>query len=67
LILITVWTYGGAGGGTPVAQFIPTLNQMIVDADTQAGVSSVDNVAWPNSGGHYQLKQADFSDFPDYS
>lgn len=40
---------------------------MIVDADTQAGASSVDDPTWPNAGGHYQVKGADFSAFPNYA
>ena len=68
LVLITVWTYGGSGSGTPVARFLPDLNQMIIDADNQAGVTgAVANPTWPNSNNHYQLKPADFSAFPNYS
>lgn len=56
LLLITVWTFGGAGSGTPVADYIPDINQMIGDADTQAGVST-----------GYTVTEADFSQsFPDY-
>lgn len=52
LVLVTVWS--GPLGGTPVANYINDLNQMIVDADTQAGVSTghtvseADFSAWPN-------------------
>lgn len=68
LVLVTVWTMGGAGQGTAIARFIDDINQMIVDSDTQAGFSGpVSNPAWPNTGGHYQLKAADFSAFPNYN
>lgn len=67
LVLVTVWTYGGAGSGTPVASYIPDINQMIVDADIQAGVSTVADPTWPNANGHYQVKPADFSAFPNYA
>lgn len=43
------------------------LNQMIEMADTQAGVSGVDDPSWPNAAGHYQVKEADFSAFPNYA
>ena len=56
LVLVTVWTYGGAGGGTPVANFITDLNAMIVTADAQAGVST-----------GYTVTEADFSAFPNYA
>ena len=55
LVLITVWTYGGAGSGTPVASYIADLNAMIVTADAQAGVST-----------GYTVTEADFSAFPNY-
>jgi hypothetical protein len=53
LVLITVWTYGGAGSGTPVASYIEGLNTMIVTADAQAGVST-----------GYTVTEADFSRWP---
>jgi len=53
LVLMTVWTYGGAGGGTAVADYISDLNTMIATADTQAGVST-----------NYTVTEADFSTFP---
>lgn len=56
LVLVTVWTFGGAGSGTPVASHIADLNQMIIDADTQAGVST-----------GYTVTEADFSSFPNYA
>ena len=49
LVLVTVWTYGGAGGGTPVADHISDINAMITTADTQAGVST-----------NYTVTEADF-------
>tara|TARA_R110000765_G_scaffold168032_1_gene273107 strand:+ start:89 stop:1279 length:1191 start_codon:yes stop_codon:yes gene_type:complete len=55
LVLVTVWTYGGAGSGTPVADFIADINTMIATADTQAGVST-----------GYTVTEADFSAFPTY-
>lgn len=64
LVLFTVWTLGGAGGGTPVGDYVSDLDQMIVSVDTSAGISSVANPSWPNAGGHYRLKPADFSSFP---
>ena len=56
LVLVTVWTYGGAGSGTPVSLFISDLNTMIATADTAAGVST-----------GYTVTVADFSAYPDYS
>jgi hypothetical protein len=56
LVLITVWTYGGAGGGTPVASYIADINAQIAAADAQAGIAPTG----------YTLTQADFSAFPKY-
>jgi len=67
LVLITCWTYGGAGRGTPVADYIDDLNAMIVTSDAQAGVTTVDDPTWPNAGGHYQLDPADFSAYPNFT
>ena len=53
LVLVTVWTFGGAGSGTTVADYISDLNTMIATADTQAGVST-----------NYTVTEADFSTFP---
>tara|TARA_R110001599_G_scaffold302465_1_gene508175 strand:- start:940 stop:3318 length:2379 start_codon:yes stop_codon:yes gene_type:complete len=50
LVLMTVWTYGGAGGGTPIAKHISDINDMIATADNQAGVST-----------NYTVTEADFS------
>lgn len=40
LVLLTVWTGGGAGAGTFVTPQISALNAMIATADAQAGVST---------------------------
>ncbi len=53
LVLVTVWTFGGAGSGTAVADYISDINGMIATADTQAGVST-----------NYTVTEADFSTFP---
>ena len=53
LVLVTVWTFGGAGSGTPIADYISDINGMISTADTQAGVST-----------NYTVTEADFSTFP---
>ncbi len=50
LVLMTVWTFGGAGGGTPIAKHIADINDMIATADTQAGVTT-----------NYTVTEADFS------
>lgn len=55
LVLIAPWTFGGAGSGTPVADFIADLNTMIGDADTAAGDAT-----------GYTLTPADLSGFPTY-
>ena len=54
LVLLTVWTH--AASGTPVSEFISDLNQMIIDSDAIAGVST-----------GYTVTEADFSAWPDYS
>lgn len=53
LVLITVWTYGGAGSGTAICDYIDDLNQMIIDVDTIGGVST-----------GYTLTEVDLSSFP---
>lgn len=53
LVLVTVWTFGGAGSGTPIADYISDLNTMIATVDTQAGAST-----------NYTVTEADFSAFP---
>jgi len=55
LVLITVWTFGGAGSGTAISENIADLNQMIIDSDTQAGVST-----------GYTVTEADLSSFPTF-
>lgn len=55
LVLITIWTFGGAGSGTAISDNIDDLNQMIIDADAQAGVST-----------GYTVTEADISAFPTY-
>jgi hypothetical protein len=66
-ILITIWTFGNAGIGFATAGNTDLINQKIVETDTQAGVSAVDDPTWPNANGHYQVKEADFSAFPNYA
>lgn len=56
LVLLTCWTYGGWGVGTFVTPLIDDLNQMIIDADTQAGVST-----------GYTLTEIDLSGFPNFT
>jgi len=56
LVLITVWTYGGAGSGTPVASNLTKINEMILAADAQAGVST-----------DYTVTPADFSAYPNFT
>lgn len=56
LILLTVWTSGGAGSGTPIVEHISDLNQMIAEADADAGIST-----------GYTLTEADLSAFPTYN
>lgn len=56
LVLVTAWTFGGAGSGTSIADHIADLNQMISDADAQAGVST-----------GYTVTESDFSSFPTFS
>ena len=56
LVLLTLWTYGGAGSGTFITKHITTINAMIVTADAQAG----------NGGTGYTLTEADISAFPTY-
>lgn len=65
-VLLTLLTYGVAGAGTLISDYISDINSMIVSADTQVDVSSVSNNMWPNANGHYTLKEADLSMFPTY-
>ena len=55
LVLVTCWTGGGAGSGTPVADFIDDINTMIITSDAQSAA---------NTG--YTVTEADFSAFPSY-
>ena len=55
-VLLTVFTRGGPGSGTAIADYHTVLNAMIVASDEVAGVST----------GH-TLTSADFSAYPDYS
>ena len=63
-VVSTVWTYGGPGSGTLIAEHIETLNQMIRDVDLAAGVSGITRPDWPNDGTHYQLSTPDWSVWP---
>ena len=56
LVLLTVWTSGGAGAGTAVASNLTKINEMILAADAQANVST-----------GYTVTEADFSAWPDYN
>ena len=49
-VLVTVWTFGGAGAGTPIANYISDINGMIATADKQAGVKT-----------NYTVTEADLS------
>ncbi len=49
-VLVTVWTFGGAGAGTPIAKYISDINGMIATADKQAGVTT-----------NYTITEADLS------
>ena len=49
-VLVTVWTFGGAGAGTPIANYISDINGMIATADKQAGVTT-----------NYTVTEADLS------
>lgn len=57
LVLLTLWTYGGAGSGTFITPHIAAVNAMIATSDTQAG----------NGGTGYTLTTADLSAFPNYA
>jgi hypothetical protein len=54
-VLLTLWTYGGAGSGTSVTYYRTDLNGMITAVDTAAGV---------NTG--YTLSTVELSGFPTY-
>ena len=53
LVLVTLWTFGGAGSGTAINENIAALNQMIIDSDAQSGA---------NTG--YTVTEFDLSAFP---
>jgi hypothetical protein len=57
LVLLTCWTFGGAGAGTFITPQISAINQMIVDVDTLAG----------NGGTGYTLTEVDLSGFTNFS
>ncbi|WOO43163.1 hypothetical protein [Rubellicoccus peritrichatus] len=57
LVLITVWTFGGAGSGTFVTDELATLNQMIMDSDADAGITPTG----------YTMQEIDLSSFPSYT
>ena len=66
LVCITLWTYGGAGAGTFLTPQISTMNQMIVDLDTAAGISTgytlteIDLTSYLNfSTGNYLIENSD--------
>ena len=54
-VLMTVWTTGWAGGGTELRIFINDINQLIVDSDLEAGISTL-----------YTVDQIDLSSFNEY-
>lgn len=55
--LVTVWTWGGAGAGTAAEDYIADFNQMIIDADADAGITSTG----------YTVTEADFSAYPNFT
>lgn len=55
LVLVTLWTFGGAGSGTAINENIAALNQMIIDSDAQSGA---------NTG--YTVTEFDLSAFPTF-
>ena len=55
LVLTTVWHYGGAGSGSPVASYITELNAAIVTSDAQSEADT-----------GYTLTAANFSTFPTF-
>lgn len=56
LVILTVWTFGGAGAGTNIVQQKAVLNQMIKDLDTLVGI---------NTG--YTLTEANLSNFKNFN
>ena len=55
-VLLSCLTWGPVGGGTNFSEFLSTINQMIVEADTAGGVST-----------GYTLTEVDLSAFPTYN
>jgi hypothetical protein len=55
LVLIMTFQYGGGGQGPIVSKYIAEINQMIIDSDSQTGLST-----------GYTVTEADFSAFPSY-
>lgn len=56
LVLLTVWTFGGAGSGTSITYFKDDINSMIQSCDALASVST-----------GYTLTEIDLSSYNDYS
>lgn len=56
LVLLTVWTFGGAGRGTSITYYKSDINQMIKDVDIAAGIST-----------GYTLSEISLSAYTDFS
>tara|TARA_R110002050_G_scaffold146648_1_gene272093 strand:- start:1155 stop:2891 length:1737 start_codon:yes stop_codon:yes gene_type:complete len=56
LVLLTVWTYGGAGSGTDINDQLTAINTLIAGCDADAG----------NGGTGYTVSGVDLSGFPSY-
>lgn len=54
-VLLTVWTFGGAGQGTMIGDYVTELNALIATLDAAAGIST-----------GYTLTQFNFNNFPSY-
>jgi hypothetical protein len=52
LVLLNVWTFGGAGSGASVYENKAEINQIMTDLETQKGIKH-----------GYQLTEYDFSGF----
>ena len=55
LVLLTVWTGGGGGSGTNIGDYLAAINQLILDVDALASIST-----------GYTLSEVDLSDFTNY-
>ena len=55
LVLMTTWRSGGAGSGPDAGDHLPAINQLIIDVDADAGIST-----------GYTLSEVDLSDFTNY-